>query len=175
MNGLRHGLRARTVVLQELDENQEDFDEIYAGLHNEFQPSTPSEHDLVTQAAIAQWKQARAEAYEARTCKENPSNDARIAVFIKMSLATGRLERSYFKAYHELQRIKAAKQPPQPQPSDEPDEPDEPDQESEAPDTGFNLFWVNPRTGVRTLAAQSPEAKRQSDLRKKAGEPPYDQ
>jgi hypothetical protein len=175
MNGLRHGLCARTVVLPELDEKQEDFDEIYAGLHDEFQPSTPSEHDLVGQAAIARWKMARADAYEARSCKENPSDEARCAVFCKMSLVTGRFERSYFKAYHELQRIKALRPKQQPQP-DQPDEPEEWDEsQDEVPDTGINLFWVNPRTGVRTLAAQSPEAKRQSDLLEKEGEPPDDQ
>ena len=41
MNGLRHGLRARTVILP--GEKQEDFDEILAGLQDEYQPQCQSE------------------------------------------------------------------------------------------------------------------------------------
>src|SRR5580698_10373072 len=70
MNALRHGLRARTVVLP--DENREEFDQIHAGLQNQYQPQNPSEQYLVDQAAIAQWKLVRAEVFEARFYAEEP-------------------------------------------------------------------------------------------------------
>ena len=67
-NALRHGLRARTVVLP--DEDPEEFDQIHAGLQNQYRPQTPAEQYLVDQAAIAQWKLVRAEILEAECFAE---------------------------------------------------------------------------------------------------------
>jgi len=164
MNNLRHGLRASTLILPH--EAQEDFDEILAAMQQEYQPQSDSEHFLVKQAATARWNLRRAAAYEAGCNEKNPDIEACCALFSRMTLVTGRLQRSYLKFYHELQRIKAARAKPQPEP-DPPDQIDETEEsDSEVPDHGINLFWVNPRTGERTLAAQSPEAKRLSDLHK---------
>jgi len=41
MNALRHGLRARTMVVP--GEHQEDFDQIHAGLQGLYQPENPAE------------------------------------------------------------------------------------------------------------------------------------
>jgi hypothetical protein len=176
MNNLRHGLRARTLILP--GETQEEFDKILAAMQQEYQPQSDSEHFLVKQAATARWNLERAAAYEAGCNEKNPDIEACCALLGRMTLVTGRLQRSFLKFYKELERIKAARRKPPEQP-DEPDESDESDESDDsAPDTGFNLFWVNPRTGVRTLAAQSPEAKRQSDLREKEekeGAPPDDE
>jgi hypothetical protein len=158
MNGLRHGLRARTVILP--GEKQEDFDEIFAGLQDEYQPQCQSEQYLVNQAAIAQWKLVRAEAYEARSCEKDPSIEACNDMFRKMTLVTGRLERAYFKAYKELERIKAARRK-QPQPPDQPHKSQESD---ESANPAINLYWTNPETGERTLAAQTPAARDIHDL-----------
>jgi hypothetical protein len=144
MNNLRHGLRARTVVLK--DEKQEDFDEILAGLQDEYQPACQSEQYLVNHAAIAQWKLVRAEAYEAE-CSKDASAAARNAIFCKMTLVTGRLERAYFKAYKELERIKAARQP-QPEPAHA--EPSKKEEEDERP-PNLDVAWVDPETGEREL------------------------
>ena len=153
MNGLRHGLRARTVILP--GEKQEDFDEILAGLQDEYQPQCQSEQYLVNQAAIAQWKLVRAEAYEARSCEKDPSIEACNDMFRKMTLVTGCLERAYFKAYKELERIKAARRK-QPQPPDQPHKSQESDESDHPP---INLYWINPETGEKTLAAQTPGAR----------------
>jgi hypothetical protein len=59
MNALRHGLRARTVVLP--GESQEEFDKIFAGLQDLYQPQNVAEQYLVDQAVIAQWMLVRAE------------------------------------------------------------------------------------------------------------------
>jgi hypothetical protein len=150
MNNLRHGLRARTVILR--GEKQEDFDEIHDGLQDQYQPQNPAEQHLVDQAAIAQWKLVRAEAYEARAFAEDSSIEACQAVFSHMTLVTGRLERAFFKAYKELERIKTARQK-QPQPPDQSKEERESDKHP-----AINLYWINPETGERTLAAQTPKA-----------------
>jgi hypothetical protein len=150
MNNLRHGLRARTVILR--GEKQEDFDEIHDGLQDQYQPQNPAEQHLVDQAAIAQWKLVRAEAYEARAFAKDSSIEACQAIFSQMTLATGRLERAFFKAYKELERIKAARQK-QPQPPDQSKE-----QQDSHPHPAINLYWINPKTGEKTLAAQTPAA-----------------
>jgi len=150
MNNLRHGLRARTVILR--GEKQEDFDEIHAGLQDQYQPQNPAEQHLVDQAAIAQWKLARAEAYEARAFAEDSSIEACQAVFSHMTLVTGRLERTFFKAYKELERIQAARQK-QPQPPAQSKKEEEFDTNA-----AINLYWIDPQTGERTLAAQTPAA-----------------
>ena len=150
MNNLRHGLRARTLILP--GEKQEDFDEIHAGLQNQYQPQNPAEQHLVDQAAIAQWKLARAEAYEARSFAKDSSIEACDATFSHMTLVTGRLERTFFKAYKELERIKAARQK-QPQPPDQ----SKKKQESDPP-PAIDFYWINPETGEKTLAAQTPQA-----------------
>jgi len=150
MNNLRHGLRARTVILP--GEKQEDFDEIHAGLQGQYQPQNPAEQYLVDQAAIAQWKLVRAEAYEARSFAKDSSIESCNGLFRKMTLVTGRLERSYFKAYKELERIKAARQK-QPQPPDQSQK-----KQASDPPAAINLYWIDPETGEKTLAAQTPQA-----------------
>jgi hypothetical protein len=144
MNNLRHGLRARTVVLP--GEIQEDFDEIHDSLQEQYQPKCPSEQHLVDQAAVAQWKLVRAEAYQALSFEKDSSIESCAAMFSHMTLVTGRLERAFFKAYKELERIKAARENPSEQP-----------EESEDPPTNFKLYWVDPETGEKTLAAESSE------------------
>jgi hypothetical protein len=156
MNALRHGLRARTVVLP--NEKQADFDEMLLALQNQFQPQNPTEQHLVDQAAIAQWKLVRAETYEAEAAEAHPEIDARIATFSRMTLVTARLDRAFNKACRELERLQAARQAPleqtekmpKSQKSNKLPEPETP--------AAISLFWVNPETGERTLAAQTPEA-----------------
>jgi hypothetical protein len=61
------------------------------------------------QAAIAQWKLVRAGAFEARCYADEPSAKAQAAILGRMTQIQCRLERTYFKAYKELERIKAAR------------------------------------------------------------------
>jgi len=149
MNNLRHGLRARTVILP--GEKQEDFDEILSGLQDEYAPQCPSEQYLVNQAAIAQWKLVRAEAYEARSCEKDPSIEACNDMFRKMTLVTGRLERSYFKAYKELERIKAARQT---HPEQDQAKPSNRKKKDDEQPPNLNVFWENPGTGEKEMLYQ---------------------
>lgn len=110
MNALRHGLRARKLILK--NESQDDFDQLHGSLQDRYQPQNVAEQLLVDQAAIAQWKLARAEAYETAAGDKHATDpDECCAIAARMSLATARLERSYWNAYKELERIKAAREP----------------------------------------------------------------
>jgi hypothetical protein len=161
MNNLRHGLRARTIILP--GETQEEFDEILAGLQQEYQPQSSSEHYFVKEAAVAQWMLGRAAAYEASCCEENPDLSACCALFSRMSLVTGRFQRIYLKFYKELERIKTVraaareaareKQPEQPnEPSTEKSAKEKAKEKKEMDDMGgpnLDVFYVDPDTGVR--------------------------
>ena len=72
-----------------------------------------------------------------------------------MTLATGRLDRSYLKAYKELERIKAAREPqPDPDPphatKEAPKEnPPNKNKEDDENPANLDVFWVDPETGER--------------------------
>jgi hypothetical protein len=84
-----------------------------------------------------------------------------------MTLVTGRLQRIYLKFYKELERIKAARR----KPAEQPDESKKSGDSHESGDTAaVNLYWVDAKTGERTLVAQTPEAERLTELRQ--SEPP---
>jgi len=145
MNAVRHGLHARTVILR--GETQADFDEIFNGLQDEYQPQSDSEQILVIRAAMALWKLVRAEIHVADACNAAKTAEERVAIFCKMTLATGRLDRVYLKTYKELERIKAAREP---QP--DPDPPHEPKVElKEKPPNGNKEDDENPRQPGRLL------------------------
>jgi hypothetical protein len=165
MNALRHGLRARTVVLH--DENQEEFDQLHVGLQDLYRPQNAAEQHLVDQAVIAQWMLVRAEVYQAKSAKENPSTEARNAVFSHMTLVTGRLERAYNKAYKELERIKAAREK-QAEQSKQPDQAKEPDQ----PPSKVNLVWLDRVTGKRDFLCKLENGKAVDHFSHESPEPP---
>ena len=61
MNHLKHGLRARTVVLTALGESQADFDELSMALQHQWEPRTATELLYLEEMAISHWRLARAE------------------------------------------------------------------------------------------------------------------
>jgi|ERR1019366_2276353 hypothetical protein len=154
LNALRHGLRARTVVLP--DENQEEFDQIHAGLQDQYRPQNPAAQYLVDQAAIAQWKLVRAEVFEARSYAEEPSAKARAAMFGRMTQVQCRLERAFFKAYKELECIKAAreKQPEQSKP-----EQSKGKKGKDEPPPKLQVNWVNTETGESEVLCRRENGK----------------
>src|SRR6266576_2313161 len=68
MNSLRHGLRARTVVLP--GENREEFNQLCNDLEVEWHPQSRTEQFYVEQMAVSQWKLTRMEVGEAAIFKE---------------------------------------------------------------------------------------------------------
>src|SRR5436305_7734194 len=65
LKALRHGLRARTVVLP--GENSEEFQQLCDDLEAEWKPKSRSEQFYVEQMAISQWKLTRMEMAELST------------------------------------------------------------------------------------------------------------
>jgi len=161
MNAVRHGLRARTVVLP--SENREDFDEILTGLQDQYQPQNKAELYLVDQAAIAQWKLVRAEVFEADCYVKEASPQARAAILDRMTQVTSRIERAYFKAYKELERIKTAREK-QAEQSEQPEQPEQPEQ-SQGKKEKFKhppkleVAWVRSDTGEREVFYRSEYGK----------------
>jgi hypothetical protein len=151
-NALRHGLRAKTLLLP--DENQEDFDQLHADLENQYQPQTPHERHLVDQAAIAQWMQLRADRYQREAEIEGLDLPTRISIFDRMMQVSGRLDRSYTKACDALARLQAARPKPPEPPLNEKNEKNEKNEtnekneknvkkeKDETPPARYQLTWV---------------------------------
>jgi hypothetical protein len=110
MNALRHGLRARTVVLPA--ENPEDFHQLCSDLETEWQPQSRTEHFYVEQMAISQWKLTRVEIAEKSIVSQEVSAKTQIPLLDKLWQCQGRLERSFARAQRELERLQNSRRPP---------------------------------------------------------------
>jgi hypothetical protein len=135
-NSVRHGLTAKSVVLPH--ESTEDFQLLLDGYVAQFRPQTEVEIELVETMAIARWRLRRIVAIEAnlfntemlRRAEEidnefsDIDGDGRLArVFRNLaqgqSLALiiryeGTLNRSYDRAFKQLQLLQSVRNPPQP-------------------------------------------------------------
>ena len=128
MNSLRHGLRARTVVLP--GENREEFDQLCDDLEREWEPQSRTAKFYLEQMAVSQWKLTRMEVAEAGIFKESLSAKVQLPLLDRLWQAQGRLERSYARAQRELERLQPyrprkfhqRKEEPAPQPAPEPPE-----------------------------------------------------
>jgi hypothetical protein len=128
LNGVTHGLTAETIVLK--GESQADFTNLLNSLEAEHDPVSPTEEALVVQLAMATWRLRRlyhAEAgfYTFKTRdtvgskKSRNLNDAdHLGLVADWGSKTldmfnrqeGRLERSFYRALHELQRLRKERQ-----------------------------------------------------------------
>ena len=124
MNALRHGLRARTVVLP--GENREEFNQLCDDLEVEWRPQSRTEQFYVEQMAVSQWKLTRMEVGEAAIFEDAAASTTKIPLLDRLWQAECRLERSYARAQRELERLQASRRQPDP-------EPEEPAQAAEAP------------------------------------------
>ena len=124
LNGVKHGLTAETIVLK--GESQADFTNVLDSLEAEHDPVTPTEEALVVQLAMATWRLRRLYHQEAGfyTCqlqslmgmqKDLNLDDAgrmgHAAAWSESTLTLfnrqeGRLERTFYRAMHELQRLR---------------------------------------------------------------------
>ena len=110
MNALRHGLRARTVVLPA--ENPQEFHQLCNDLETEWQPQSRTEHFYVEQMAISQWKLTRVEVAEKSIVSQEVSAKTQIPLLDKLWQCQGRLERSFAHAQRELQHLQNSRRPP---------------------------------------------------------------
>jgi len=130
LNALRHGLTAQTAVLP--NENPEEFQELLDAFLAEYQPAGPTEALLVQQMAMASWRLRRLRALETGLFNVRMSQlpdddsplDPRARAFAydtsgsrsieTLSRYETRIERSFYRALHELERLRAT--PPVPEP-----------------------------------------------------------
>ena len=189
LNGVKHGLTAATLVLP--GEAESDFDSLLADFESEHQPATPTEEALVRQMAMAQWRLRRlyhveAAFYTVRLIDlEYKIEDTytgldpadKLAVVVKedsgrssvrenLSRIEARLERSFYKALRELQRLRAA--PPQKS------ENQTQSQEPAAVERQPKLFLVSPepKNEIASPAPEQPPAARPDLLPREPNEGP---
>jgi len=125
LNALRHGLTAQTAVLP--NESPEEFQELLDAFLAEYQPIGPTETLLVEQMAMAAWRLRRMRALETglfslrmsqlprdqNAVASDPSSrafayDASGSRAIEsLSRYETRIERSFYRALHELERLRA--------------------------------------------------------------------
>jgi hypothetical protein len=159
LNSLTHGLTAKTLVLP--GESEEDFKAVFDSLAAEHDPATPTEQALVTQLAMATWRlrrlyhqEAGFYAYKLKFLEslrdgeklDNPLGLGLVANCSHDTLSMfnrqeARLERTFYKALHELQRLRTQR----PEPEEEveigsafPSTPPEPQPEPFQPQSNIN-------------------------------------
>jgi hypothetical protein len=125
LNGLKHVLTAQRLILP--GENEADFQNLLDSYTTEHEPITPTEHALVTQLGMATWRMRRLYHMEAgyyayklkalsdAATRHNLDDFGRLGMVADCSKDTlstlnrqeARLERSFYKALQELQRLRA--------------------------------------------------------------------
>ena len=116
MNALRHGLRARSVVLP--GENREEFTQLCDDLEVEWHPQSRTEQFYVEQMAVSQWKLIRMEVGEVNLFKDTDNAKGQLPLLDRLWQAQCRLERSYARAQRELERLQSSRPQPDPQPEE---------------------------------------------------------
>jgi hypothetical protein len=115
MNALRHGLRARSVVLP--GEDPTEFHQLCNDLEAEWTPQSRTEQFYVEQMAVSQWKLTRMEVVEVNIFKDtDPKNQ--LSMLDRLWQAECRLERSFARAQRELQRLQKSRPEPVQPPAD---------------------------------------------------------
>jgi hypothetical protein len=102
LNALKHGLRARQLVLP--SESQEEFDQLCHDLESEWQPQTPTERICLENMVAAQWKLIRAENQEA-FLHSLPGDDPRRKQLDSILLFQDRFQRAFQRALRDLQKL----------------------------------------------------------------------
>jgi len=116
MNALRHGLRARTVVLP--GENREEFTQLCDDLEVEWHPQSRTEQFYVEQMAVSQWKLTRMEVVEVNFFKDAEAAQNQLPLLDRLWQAECRLERSYARAQRELERLQNGRRDSVPPPEE---------------------------------------------------------
>src|SRR5579872_4627902 len=112
---VRHGLRACAVILK--GENCRYFNELCNSLEEEWSPRSPTEHFYVEQMAVSQWKLQRMQIVEYDAFFNiTPSEPGKLPLLERLMQFQFRLERSYSRAQHDLQRLQKTRPRPAPVP-----------------------------------------------------------
>jgi hypothetical protein len=102
LNALKHGLRARQLVLP--GESQEEFDQLSQDLESEWQPQTPTERICLENMVAAQWKLIRAEKQETYI-HSLPADDPGTKQLDSILLFQDRFQRAFQRALRDLQKL----------------------------------------------------------------------
>ena len=116
MNALRHGLRARSVLLP--GEDPTEFHQLCNDLESEWHPQSRTEQFYCEQMAVSQWKLVRMEVVEVNIFKDDAGASKQVSLLDRLWQAECRLERSFARAQRELQRLQASRPQPDPQPEE---------------------------------------------------------
>jgi hypothetical protein len=161
MNALRHGLRARTVVLP--GEDPTEFHQLCNDLEVEWTPQSRTEQFYVEQMAVSQWKLIRMEVGEVAIFQDVEGAQSQLPLLDRFWQAECRLERSYARAQRELERLQTSRrrpvQPPEepaPQPATQapPAAPDPDEPAASAP----NSAYIAAPSEIRNLKSEIPTA-----------------
>ena len=144
MNALRHGLRARSVVLP--GENREEFTQLCDDLEVEWHPQSRTEQFYVEQMAVSQWKLIRMEVGEVNLFKDTDNAKDQLPLLDRLWQAQCRLERSYARAQRELERLQKSRRNPEPPPVDDPEP---------APEGRVSKLLVFPAESAQTASLPS--------------------
>jgi hypothetical protein len=153
MNSLRHGLRARTVVLP--GEDLQEFQQLCDDLEVEWQPQSRSEQFYLEQMAVSQWKLVRLEVGEVNIFKNPDSPQNQVPLLDRFWQAQCRLERSFTRGQHELERLQASRRNQAPQPEEAMPAPQ---QAEEASSTAAAATAAPPPTAPPAPPAPTPAA-----------------
>ena len=103
LNALRHGLRARTVVLP--GEQPEEFQQLCDDLQAEWLPKSRTEQFYVEQMAVSQWKLNRMEMAERSVFEQTSDPETQVPLLNSLWQSQNRAERAYARAQRELERL----------------------------------------------------------------------
>jgi hypothetical protein len=103
LNALRHGLRARTVVLP--GEQPEEFQQLCDDLEAEWRPKSRTEQFYVEQMAVSQWELNRMEMAELSTFDQVNDAKRQVPLLDRLWQCQCRAERAYARAQRERQRL----------------------------------------------------------------------
>src|SRR5882724_336126 len=107
LNALRHGLRARTVVLP--GEQPEEFQQLCDDLETEWRPKSRTEQFYVEQMAVSQWKLNRMEMAERSVFQQTSGPEAQVPLLNSLWQSQNRAERAYARAQRELERLQSSR------------------------------------------------------------------
>jgi ribosomal silencing factor RsfS len=158
MNALRHGLRARSVMLP--GENRDEFNQLCNDLESEWHPQSRTEQFYVEQMAVSQWKLVRMEVVEVNIFKDADAASKQVPLLDRLWQAECRLERSFSRAQRELQRLQASRpQPEEParQPAAEPQPAEAAQSATASPAVAPTPEIRNPKSEIHAVAVPDSE------------------
>ncbi len=100
-NAVKHNLCSKRLTGTDLEE----FKSIRARLDEEWEPSTETEHLLLDQMALSQWRMDRALSLELNAFDDEHIDEKLLALALRYRTTA---ERSFYKALAELQRLRTA-------------------------------------------------------------------